>query len=84
MSNKTKSFKPNKRSITDGPPRRLSNGDNANQAASMLALLPDAEHLAPQELVVDALTNLMHYCHREGIDFAEAVDSARTNWEAER
>lgn len=77
-------FKPNKRSITDGAPRQRSNGDNAADADEMLSLVRDADSLAQDEVLRDALTNILHWCDREGVDFEKALRMAKGHHEAEK
>lgn len=38
---------------------------------------------APEEALADLLTNLMHYCHREGIEFTDALLDAQGHFKAE-
>jgi hypothetical protein len=34
--------------------------------------------------VIDTLTNIMHYCDRESIDFANVLQAAEMHFEAEK
>jgi len=77
-------FRPYRRGQRDGGPRPITNGDNANDAAEMLSTVRDAAELDDDSKLQDALTNFLHWCDREGVDFDKALEMARLNHEMER
>jgi hypothetical protein len=91
-------FDPQRRADDVAPDSGYTNGQRANigqgtlAAYCFLADKPEAKAIlindidlteAPEEALTDLLANLMHYCHREGIEFMATVAMAETHFEAE-
>jgi hypothetical protein len=41
-------------------------------------------HLEPRETVSDMLTEILHFAGEQGVDFSDALEIARDNYEEER
>jgi hypothetical protein len=61
--------------------RTITNQDRADNAANMLALYGDIRN--PEEPITDVLTDLMHYCHLEELDFSICLQNAQWNFNEE-
>ncbi len=77
-------FRPNRRATVDGGLRPITNGQNADDAGQMLSLVRDRDQLDDATALQDGLANLLHWCHREGIDFEAALAMARIHFAAEK
>jgi hypothetical protein len=60
----------------------LSEGEQGYRALTEYACEVNLTE-APDEALTDLLANLMHYCHREGIDFGEALATAAMHFDEE-
>jgi hypothetical protein len=59
---------------------------HASRLASVrkaMAAVPCAEDIGPNTAVTEMLTNLMHLCDEEGLDFEERLRKARMHHDAE-
>ena len=77
-------FRAERREATDGAIRVFSNRELAEHASTMLALVHDSQVLDGVETLTDALTNILHWCDREQVDFERCLEMARTHHQAER
>lgn len=59
----------------------MTNQDRADNAGDMLALYSISR--VPEGSIVDVLTDLMHYCHLEKLDFSIALQDAQWNFNEE-
>lgn len=62
----------------------LANWQRVQIGAAMLESVPEHERLDEREALTDGLTNLLHWCDREKVDFDAALKSARIHHAAER
>lgn len=72
----------------DRPFNAAKTESRASAAAAMLAMYKDGElrESGPidSECVADLLTDIAHFCHREGYHFGDLFESAVNHWIAER
>jgi hypothetical protein len=59
------------------------NGDRAAWAAAAIEAFRDMTRTERADALPDLLADLMHWCDRNGIDFAEALEAARMHYAAE-
>ena len=55
----------------------------AMEAYQAISLLPDSDKQSDKENVTDLLTNLMHYCNFNGVEFNRCLSNAALHYNAE-
>ncbi|HEX4646150.1 MAG TPA: hypothetical protein VH598_11130 [Verrucomicrobiae bacterium] len=77
-------FQPNKRAQADGGRRLANNGQCAKNGDAILDIYPEREDNGEDSTLADALTDLLHFCDRDKIDFDSALEMARLHHRMER
>lgn len=85
MSRKKFAFNSNKQDPDDpDSPRNGRRVEHAEKALDAFLESTGESRNVDEDAVSDLITDLMHYCDREGHPGAKLLTSAKRNWKAER
>ena len=65
-------------------PTNTDRAESAQRTLEFFSSITELEEEPDQDVIADMLTNFMHWCQQEGVDFNAALHTATFNYEAEK